>query len=147
MSIQICLISWMKLIIRKMVERKAFLTNPKHQYRVSKYREHDCNAHNKKNRDYYGYPSLTHFSNEHQLYGEWWKKNLFLQIQGINIVYPKEVNMILVRNHKNNRDYYEYQVCLISQLNLGNKENGGKKRFSCKSKKSILCIPKWRTWL
>ena len=47
-----------------MVERKAFLTNPKHQYCVSQYGEHDCSAHNKKNRDYYKYPSLSHVTNK-----------------------------------------------------------------------------------
>ena len=31
-----------------------------------------------------------------------------LQIQSINILYPKEVNMIIVPNHKNNGYYYEY---------------------------------------
>ena len=48
-----------------MVERKAFLPNPKHQYRVSQQREHDCIAYNKKNRDYYEYPSVTHFMDEY----------------------------------------------------------------------------------
>ena len=32
-----------------MVERKAFLASPKHQYRVSQCREHDCSSNNKKN--------------------------------------------------------------------------------------------------
>ena len=35
MSIQVCIISWMNFDCKEMVERKAFLTNPKHQYRVS----------------------------------------------------------------------------------------------------------------
>ena len=48
-----------------MVERKAFLANSKHQYRVSQCGEHDCNAHNEKNEDYYEYPSLTLFMDEH----------------------------------------------------------------------------------
>ena len=47
-----------------MVERKAFLANPKHQYRVSQCGEHDCSAPNKKNGDYYENPSLTHFMDE-----------------------------------------------------------------------------------
>ena len=41
-----------------MVERKAFLANPKHQYHVSQWGEHDCCANNKKNRDCYEYQSL-----------------------------------------------------------------------------------------
>ena len=48
-----------------MVERKAFLANPKNQYRVSECGEHDCGAHNKKNIDYDKHPSLTHFKDEH----------------------------------------------------------------------------------
>ena len=47
------------------MERKDFLANPKHQHRVSQCREHDSSAHNKKNVDYYGHPSLTHFLDEH----------------------------------------------------------------------------------
>ena len=35
-----------------MVERKAFLANPKHEYRASQGGEHDCGANNKKNGDY-----------------------------------------------------------------------------------------------
>ena len=32
-------------------------------------------------------------------------------------------------NNKMNRDYYKYQVCLISWMNIDCKENGGKKAF------------------
>ena len=49
-----------------MVERKAFLANPKHQYCVSQWGEHDYSAYDKKNGDYYKYPSLSHFINELQ---------------------------------------------------------------------------------
>ena len=51
--------------MRKTVERKAFLANPKHQYFVSQWGEHDGRAHNEKNRDYNEYPSLSYFTNEH----------------------------------------------------------------------------------
>ena len=46
-----------------MVERKAFLANPnpKHQYCVSQWGEHDCRDHNKRNGDYNEYPSLSRF--------------------------------------------------------------------------------------
>ena len=63
-SIQVCFISWMTLIIRNMVERKAFPANPKHQYHVSQIGEHDCRANNNKNGDYNGYPSLPHLTDE-----------------------------------------------------------------------------------
>ena len=38
-----------------MVERKAFLANLQHEYRVPQRGEHDYSAHNKKNKDYYEY--------------------------------------------------------------------------------------------
>ena len=47
-----------------MVEKKAFLTTPDLQYRVSQREEHDCHVNNKKNRDYYEYPNLPHFTNK-----------------------------------------------------------------------------------
>ena len=53
------------LTIRKMVEKKAFLANPKHQYHVSQQAGLDCNAHNKKNGVYYEYLSLSYFTDEH----------------------------------------------------------------------------------
>ena len=48
-----------------MVERKGFLPNAKHQYRVSKNEKHYYSDYNKKNADYYEYPSLTHFIDKH----------------------------------------------------------------------------------
>ena len=48
-----------------MVEREAFLVNPNHQYRASKYGEHDSSATNKENGDCYKYPSLYHFIDIH----------------------------------------------------------------------------------
>ena len=45
-----------------MVEGKDFLAGPKHQYHVSQHGERDCSANNKKNRDCYKYPSLSHFT-------------------------------------------------------------------------------------
>ena len=47
------------------MERKTFLANPKHQYRVPQKGENDCSAHSKMNRDYYEYPNLSHFTGEH----------------------------------------------------------------------------------
>ena len=48
-----------------MVEGETFLANPKHEYHVSQCEEHDCSAYNKKNGDYYEYPCLSHFTDEH----------------------------------------------------------------------------------
>ena len=50
-----------------MAERKAFPEYPKQQYHTSQQGEHDCIARNKKNVDYYKYPSLTHLIDEHYL--------------------------------------------------------------------------------
>ena len=47
-----------------MVERKAFLANPKHKYRVSSCGEQNCSANNNKNGDYNDYPSLSHLMDE-----------------------------------------------------------------------------------
>ena len=49
------------------MESKAFLPNPKHQYRVFQYGEHYYSAHTEKNGDYNEYPSLSYFKDEHQL--------------------------------------------------------------------------------
>ena len=46
------------------MERKTFLANPKHQYRLSQCGEHDCSGNNKNKGDYYGYPRLPHFTDE-----------------------------------------------------------------------------------
>ena len=48
-----------------MGERKAFLANPKHQNRASQCGEHGCSANNEKNRVYYEYLSLSHFTDKH----------------------------------------------------------------------------------
>ena len=47
-KIQVCFISWMNFDYNEMVERKAFITNPKHQDRISQCREHDCNGNDKR---------------------------------------------------------------------------------------------------
>ena len=48
-----------------MAESKAFLANLMHQHHLSQQGEHNCNAYNKKDRDFYEYPSLSHFTDEH----------------------------------------------------------------------------------
>ena len=58
--------------------KKALLVNPKHQYSVYKWGEHDCCAHNNKNINYNEYPSWSPFTDEHYLQGKWWKEKLFL---------------------------------------------------------------------
>ena len=44
--------------------KNTFLANPKHQCRVSQCREYDCGANNRKNGDYYKYPSLSYLMDE-----------------------------------------------------------------------------------
>ena len=57
------------------------------------------------------------------------EKNLFLQIQCFNIVYPNVGNIIIVPITKKMDIIMNIQVCLISHMNFGYKENGGKKAF------------------
>ena len=65
MSIQDCLLHGWMLVARKMVERNAFIANPKNEYHVSQWGEHDWSAHNKMNGDYYKYLSLSNFIDKH----------------------------------------------------------------------------------
>ena len=64
MGIQFYFISWMNFDYRENGGKNAFLGNPNHQYHVSQYGKHDYHANNKKNGDYYRYPSLSHFIDE-----------------------------------------------------------------------------------
>ena len=73
------------------------------------------------------------------------EKKPFLQIQSINIVYPNEVNKIVVPLKTRMEIITSIQVCIISWMDFDYKENGEKKSFSCESKASVSCIPMWRT--
>ena len=64
MSIQVGLISRMNFNYTENGGMKAFLGNPKHQYRVSQCGEHDYDANNKNNGDNYEYPRLPYFTDE-----------------------------------------------------------------------------------
>ena len=64
MSIRVCLISRKNFDYKENGKKKAFLANPNYQYHMSQCGEQDCRANNKKNGDYYEYPSLSPFSNE-----------------------------------------------------------------------------------
>ena len=57
--IQACVIWRTNFDSRENGGKKAFLSKLKHQYHVSQWGEHDCIAHNKKERDYYDYPCLS----------------------------------------------------------------------------------------
>ena len=46
------------------MEKKAFRAIQKHQYLVSQCEKHDWSADNKKNGDYYKYPSLSYLTDE-----------------------------------------------------------------------------------
>ena len=61
MGFHVRLILMMNIKYKENGGKKAFLANPKIQYRVSQCGEHDCSAHNKMNLDYYEYPSSSHF--------------------------------------------------------------------------------------
>ena len=55
------------------------------------------------------------------------EKKLFLQIQSINIMYPKEENMIIMPITVRMEIVMSIQVCLILLMNFNYEENGGKK--------------------
>ena len=110
------------LITRKMVERKAFLANLRHQYHVTSCGEHDCSAYNRRNGDYYEYRSLSHFMGEHKLQWKWWKEKVFLRIQSINIMYPNSENIIVVPIIKRIDIIMDIHVCLISRMNFNYKK-------------------------
>ena len=89
-----------------MVQIKAFLANPKHQYYVSERGELDCSAHNEKNVDFYEYRSqpISHMNINYKR--KWWKKKLFFPNQSINILYPND-EMLIVLDHKKNGYCYK----------------------------------------
>ena len=117
-----------------MVGRKAFPANPNHQYHVSQNGEQDCSANNKRNGDYYEFPSLSLFMKELWLKGKWWKEMLFLQIKSINIVHPNEVNMIVVPITRRMEIITSIQVELISRMNFDYEENGRRKALLANEK-------------
>ena len=53
------------LTIRKMVEWKAFLENPKHQYHLFQYGEHDCSAQSQKECRFLWESKFSYSVNEH----------------------------------------------------------------------------------
>ena len=63
-NIQVCLISWMNINYKEYGGKKAFLANPKHQYHLPII-ENMILVLIIKKRDYYEYPSLSHFVDEH----------------------------------------------------------------------------------
>ena len=57
------------------------------------------------------------------------ERKLFLQIQSINIMYPKVENVIVMPLTKRMKIMLSIQVYLISQMNFDYKENDRKKAF------------------
>ena len=129
-----------------MVERKVFLANLKLQYHVSQCREYGCSAQSQNEWRLLWESSLTHL-NELWLWEKWWKKMLFWPNQSINIMYPNEANLIVVPIKERMEIIMHIQVCLISQINFNNRENGRNKSFSCQIKASISSILIRWTWL
>ena len=73
------------------------------------------------------------------------ERKLFLPNQSSNIMFLNMENMIVVPLTKRMDIITSIQVCLIPWMNFNYKENGGKKSFSCQTKRSISCIPTQRT--
>ena len=139
-TIQDCLISRMNVNYKENGGKKSFSCKSRASISCIPMWRTWSSANNKMNRDYYEYPSLSHFTDELWLLGKWWKEKLFLQIQSIKIIYSYVENMIVVPRIKIMEIITDIQVCLISWMNFDYNENWRKKSFSCKSKVSISCI-------
>ena len=63
-SIQVCLILWMNFDYKENYGKKSFSCKSKALILCIHCGEHGCNANNKKNADYYEYPSLSLFTDE-----------------------------------------------------------------------------------
>ena len=64
MSIQVCLISWVNINFKESGGKKSFSCESKALKSCIPMRQHDYTAHNKKNRDCYEYPRLSHVIDE-----------------------------------------------------------------------------------
>ena len=64
-SVQVWLISQININYKENDGMKSFSCKSRASISWFLCGEHDCSAHNEKNGDYYDFPSLTHFTNEH----------------------------------------------------------------------------------
>ena len=134
MSIYVGLISWINLMIRKMVERKAFLTKSKHQYCTSQWGEHDCSAHNKKYGDYFENPSLNHSRKNFDYKENGEKKSFSCKSKASISCIPMWRTWVAVPVAKRMEIIVSKQVHPILRMNINYKENGEKKSFLAKPK-------------
>ena len=132
------------LIIRKIMERKAFLTNSKHQYHVSQWGDLIVAPVPKRMEIIMSIRVclISWVDINYQEYGE---KKSFLYNSKASMLHSKWVERDCSAHKKRIKIFMSIQVCLISRVNINYKENGGKKSFSCKSKASTSCIPMRRT--
>ena len=59
------------------------------------------------------------------------ERKAFLANQSVNIMHPNEENIIVVPITKKIEIILSIDVCPILRVNINNKDNGGKKNFSC----------------
>ena len=64
-SAKVCLISCMNIDYKENYGNKCFSFKSKALMSWTQWGDHDCGANNKKNGDYYDYPSLSLFMDEH----------------------------------------------------------------------------------
>ena len=107
-SIQVCFISWMNNNYKKMVEKKAFLSNAKVNIMYPNLENMTVVPITKRMEIIMNIQVclISRMNNNYK--GNGGKEKLYLQIQSIIIVYPNKVNMIIMPNHKNSGDYYKY---------------------------------------
>ena len=130
MRFQVWLSWWMNFDYKEKVERKAFLANSNHQYHVSQWGEHDCSAHKKKEWRLLWVSMFVSFQEWTLITMKMVQRKAFLANPNINIVCPNEENMIVVPITKKMEITTSIHVCLISQMNINYKANGGKESFS-----------------
>ena len=65
MSIQVYHISQINIIDKENAGNKSFSCKSKESISCITIGRNNCSAHNKKNIDYFEYPSLTHFTDDH----------------------------------------------------------------------------------
>ena len=115
------------------MKRKDFLANPKHQYRVSRYGEHDCNEIIKRMEIVMGIQVCLILWMDFD-YQKNSGKKAFLANPKHQFMHPNVENMIVMPIKKRMETIMSIQVCLISRTNFDYKENGEKKAFLANTK-------------
>ena len=128
MCIEVYLISWMNFDYKENGGKKAFLANPKQQYRVSNV-ENIIVMPITKRMKIVMRTQVYLISKMNFDYEKNGGKKAFLANPKHQIKYPNGENMFVMLITKRTEIVMSIQVCLISWMNFNYEENGGKKAF------------------